>query len=153
MALYGDRVELDYEMGFFMNEAGNRGGVVTVDTAGSGIALDQGDALCKYPATASGTKPLGILLNDVVDINQTRQHINWYKDEVIKGGKVTILRKGWVVTDQIASGVTPSAGDPAYLGNAGRITSTNTGEAASPKIGQFLSKKDENGYAKVSVNL
>ena len=153
MALKQDRHELQTDLHFFMNEAGNRGGIVCVSTGGSGQALDQGVSLCTYKATGSGGKPLGFLLNDMVDIDQTRQHINFRRDEVVKGGKVTILRKGYVLTDQITSGVSPAAGDWAYLGNAGQVTNVNTGAAASPQIGQFLSGKDADGYATVSVNL
>lgn len=164
MALKGDRYELQTDISYFMDEVGNRGGVVVISTQGSGAALDQSVALCTYAIATSGSKALGILLNDMVNYDQTRQHINFHKDEVQKGGKVTILRKGWVVTDQIASGITITAGDTAYAQERagaisqgqGRITNVahaTGGVAVSPKIGQFLSKADEDGYAKVEVNL
>jgi len=155
MALKGDYnyQEGDTTIDFFMNEVGNRGGVVSSNSTASGAALDQAVGLATYKATASGSKPLGILLCDMVNYDLTRQHLNQHKYEVQKGGKVEILRNGWVVTDQITSGITIVPGDDAYLGNAGRITNVNAGAAATPKIGQFLSNVDEDGYAKVEVAL
>ena len=72
MALKGDRHELDTDISFFMNETGNRGVVVSLSTGGSGAAMDSSVALCTIAAEASGAEPLGILLNDVVNIDLTR---------------------------------------------------------------------------------
>ena len=149
MALKGDRHELDTDISFFMNETGNRGVVVSVSTGGSGAAMDSSVALCTIAAEASGAEPLGVLLNDVVNIDLTRQHLNWHKDEVQQGGKVTILRKGFVVTDQISG--TPTAGDVAFLADNGQISDAQDGTSVA--IGQFLSTADADGFAKVSVNI
>jgi hypothetical protein len=150
MALKPDRVEVLTDVSFFMNTTAARGGVVSVVTAGSGVSMDDSSAVVAYAATVSGSKPIGILLNDVVNLDLTRQHINWYKDEVQQGGKVTVLRQGQVTTDRIVAAATPSAGDDAYVGVSGLIGTSSTN---SVKIGQFLSAKDADGYAKVSVNL
>lgn len=149
MALKGDRHELDTEVTYFMNETASRGQVVSISTQGSGAAMDSASALATVAAEASGATPLGILLNDVVNIDQTRQHLNWHKDEVQQGGKVTILTKGFVVTDQISGN--PTAGQAAYVSDSGLIAGTQDGTAL--QIGRFLSTKDADGYAKVSVNL
>ena len=150
MALKGDRHELDTEVTYFMNETASRGAVVSVSTQGSGSAMDSASSVATVAAEASGASPLGVLLNDVVNIDQTRQHLNWHKDEVQQGGKVTILTKGFVVTDQIDG--TPTAGQVAYVADSGKISATQDSSTA-PKIGRFLSKKDADGYAKVSINL
>jgi len=152
MALKPDRIELLTDISFFMNTAEERGGVVSVvtSTSGVGVSMDDANAVVAYAAVASGAKPVGVLLNDVVDIDLTRQHINWYRDEVQKGGKVTVLRNGQVTTNKIVSGATPSAGADAYVGASGYIGTSSTNAV---KIGQFLSAKDSDGYAKVSVNL
>ncbi len=76
------------------------------------------------------------------------QNLNWHKDEVQKGGKVTILRKGFLVTDQISG--TPAAGDVAFVADNGKFADSKDGTALA--CGQFLSSKDADGYAKVSVN-
>lgn len=149
MALKGRRDEIQTDISFFMNEVAERGVVVSLSTGGSGAAMDSAVALATVAAEASGAKALGVLLNDMVDIDQTRQHVNQHKDEVVKGSKVTILRKGWVVTNKISG--TPSAGQDAYLADSGLIANSQDGTAKL--IGQFLSSKDSDGYAKVEVNL
>jgi len=149
MALKGDRYELDTDISFFMNETAERGVCVSTNTLGSGAAMDNSSALATLQANPSGKYPLGILLNDMVNLDLTRQHINWHKDEVQKGGKITILRKGWVVTNRISG--TPTGGAPAYLAASGLISTTQA--TGAPLIGQFLSTLDADGYAKVSVNL
>jgi len=152
MALKADRIELLTDISFFMNTVAERGGVVSAvsATTGVGVAMDDANAVVEYAATVSGSKPLGVLLTDVVNLDLTRQHINWHKDEVQLGGKVTLLRQGQVTTNMIVSNATPVAGADAYVGVSGLIGTTSTN---SVKIGQFLSGKDADGYAKVSVNI
>lgn len=155
MALKGDRYEGMTDVSFFMNDtSAAKGGIAVLSTGGSGVALDQSKALVTYAASASGNVPVGLLLNDMVNIDQTRQHINFHKNEVQKGGKVTLLTKGWVVTDMITG--TPVAGNPAYLTAAGKLTPTKSatgGVVATPPVGRFLSSEDEDGYAKVAIDL
>jgi hypothetical protein len=150
MALKPDRIEHQTDISFFMNSVAERGGVVSAVTSGSGVSMDDGLAVVAYAASVSGSKPLGVLLNDVVDLDLTRQHINWHKDEVQLGGKVTVLRQGQVTTNMVVSGATPSAGVDAYVGPSGLIGTSSTDAV---KIGQFLSSVDSDGYAKVSVNI
>lgn len=150
MALKSDRVEKLTDISFFMNTVAERGGVVSVVSTGSGVSMDDANAVVGYAAVASGAKPVGVLLNDVVNLDLTRQHLNWHKDETQLGGKVTVLRHGYVTTNMLVSGVTPSAGDSAYVGANGLIGTSSTNAV---KVGQFLSAKDSDGYAKVSVNI
>jgi hypothetical protein len=153
MALKGDRYELQTDISFFMNEVAERGGMASLSTGGSGSAMDQSAALATYAATGSGKVPLGILLNDVVNLDLTRQHINWYKNEVQKGGKVTLLRKGYVVTNKI-QGTAPAAGDPVFVAHSGNLSKTDlVGHGTQPVVGVFLSGADQDGYAKVEINL
>lgn len=149
MALKPDRVELLTDISFFMNTTATRGGVVSATSAGSGVSMDDANAVVAYAANPSGAKPVGVLLNDVVDIDLTRQHINWHKDEVQKGGKVTVLRQGQVTTNLVAG--SPTAGADAYVAASGYLSTTQA--AGAVKVGQFLSAVDADGYAKVSVNL
>jgi hypothetical protein len=133
-----------------MNTTAERGGVVSAVTSGSGVAMDDANAVVAYAAAASGAKPLGILLNDVVNYDLTRQHINWHRDEVQVGGKVTVLRQGQVTTNRLVSGISPTAGTDAYVGASGLVGTSSTNAV---KIGQFLSSLSADGYAKVSVNI
>ena len=150
MALKSDRIEALTDISFFMNTTAERGGLVSAATSGSGVAMDDANAVVAYAAAASGAKPIGVLLNDVVDLDLTRQHINWHKDEVQVGGKVTVLRQGQVVTNMLVSGVVPTAGAPAYVGASGLVGTSSTNAV---QIGSFLSGKDADGYAKLSVNI
>ena len=152
MALKPDRIELLTDISFFMTTIAERGGVVSAvtSTTGVGVSMDDANAVVAYAAVASGAKPVGVLLNDVVNLDLTRQPINWHKDEVQVGGKVTLLRNGQVTTNMLVASITPSAGTDAYVGASGLI---GTSSSNAVKVGQFLSGKDTDGYAKVSVNL
>lgn len=152
MALKPDRVESFTDISFFMNTTGDRGGVVVYNGSGGvGSSMDDADAVVIYPTgSPSGTAPAGVLLNDVVDLDLTRQHINYHKDEVQKGGKVALLRRGTVVTNMLASGQSPVAGDDAYYDGAGDFTTVSTN---SVKVGTFLGQKDSDGYIKVDINI
>ena len=157
MALKTDRSTLQTDISFFMNEAATRGGVAVISTGGSGASMDNGSALVTYAASPSGKVPVGVLMNDMVNIDLTRQHLNQHKDEVQKGGKVTLLAKGWVVTSNL-EGTDPNAGDVAYLAHSGNLASSNIGGdstigGARLVVGRFLSDVDEDGYAKVYVDL
>ena len=156
MALKTDRSTLQTDISFFMNEAATRGGIATISTGGSGASLDNGNAVVTYAAAPSGKVAVGSLLNDMVNIDLTRQHLNQHKDEVQKGGKVTLLTKGWVVTNSL-EGTDPNAGDLAYISHSGNL-SADAGlagcDATTEKIvGRFLSDVDEDGYAKVFIDL
>lgn len=148
MALKSDRYELQTDISFFYNDGtATRGCVVVHDsTAGSGAAMDQGVNLVKK---ATSGNPVGVLLNDVVNKDLTRTHLNQYKDEVQKGGKVTVLRKGYVVTNAIDG--SPVAGSGAYV--SGSVAGNISMVVSGTRIGAFLSSKDEDGYCKVEVNL
>jgi hypothetical protein len=150
MALKPDRIEAYTDISFFMNTVAERGGVVVHTSSGEGVSMDDADAVVAYPATTAGTSPAGLLLNDVVDLDLTRQHINWHKDEVQVGSKVTLLRQGQVTTNMLASGLSVVAGDDAYYGVNGVLTDDNTD---SVKVGRFLSSVDSDGYVKVDINI
>ena len=154
MALKADRYEESTDISFFYNEGtATRGGAVVLDAAlASGAAMEQGGNKVKY---GTAGVPVGILLNDVVNKDLTRTHLNQFKDEVQKGGKVTVLTRGWVVTDMIETSINPSAGDIAYVSasEAGDLTNVAPGSSGSLAVGRFMSQKDADGYAKVYVNL
>lgn len=159
MALKGDRIELYTGIDCFMNEVAERGGIACASTVGSGSALDQAAQLVTYASTSSGAVPVGLLLNDMVNIDLTRQHPNWFRDEVQKGGKVTVAKYGFWVTNLIIG--SPARGDAAVVSSSGylspmtRANQTNGtwNRALNPYVGEFLSSLDEDGYAKVEPRL
>ena len=155
MALRPDRVEHLTDLSFFMNETGERGVIVIHNTAGSGASMDDSNATVEIPDTAAEASgdPAGLLLNDVVNIDLTRQHINYMKDEVQQGGKVLLLRRGTVVTDQYSG--TPTAGEPAYFWIGGVLVadSDKLANNSPTQVGRFLSKPNSDGYVKVEINI
>ena len=160
MALKADRYVLQTDISFFCDEVTTRGGVVHLSGGGSGAAMDQGVNKVVTKALPQNTDvPIGILLNDVVNKDLTRTHLNQYKDEVQKGGKVTVLRKGYVVTDKISG--TPTAGQWAIAsanGTVSGVTNLDIANVASNSgenmvVGKFLSSKDNDNYCKVEINL
>lgn len=149
MALKPDRkvTSISTDVHWHMNEVAERGIIVAHNTAGSGAAMDDANAVVQIP-TSTGDVPAGMLMNDVVNLDLTRTHINWHQDQVQLGGKVTVMTHGWAVTDQISG--TPSAGNDAYFVAGGLLTSVNSG---SQRVGKFLSVLDVDGYAKVDVRV
>ena len=157
MALKPDRVEHLTDLSFFMNETGDRGVIVTFDVSNggaSGAAMDNSKALVRTPTGTVGAdfqKPAGLLLNDVVNLDLTRQHINYHKDEVQKGSKVLLLKRGTVVTNCVSG--TPTAaniGASLYFNEDGFLTVSST---SSTVVGRLLSIKDADGYAKVDIDV
>jgi hypothetical protein len=148
MALKPDRIEFLTDISNFMNTTAERGGVVSFLSSGVGASMDDGNAVVGYATLSSGTVPAGILLNDVVNYDLTKQHINWMKDEMQVGGKVTLLKIGQVTTDMVVG--SPVAGNSAYVGPSGLVSVDSTN---SIRVGTFLSGKDSDGFVKLSVNL
>ena len=155
MALKADRNELDVDISYFYNAGtAERGGIVSIASAGSGAAMDQAGAKVEYKQGAASVIPVGVLLNDVVNLDLTRQHINWHKDEVQKGGKVAILKKGYVVTNMV-EGTPNTAGEPACIDDGGATGKFEPcdGSSTDVRVGRFMSLADEDGYYKVEINL
>ena len=149
MALRPDRVEHYTDLSFFMNETAERGLIVTHLSGGSGAAMDDSLATVQV-ANASTEDPAGLLLNDVVNIDLTRQHINYMQDEVQQGGKVLLLRQGTVVTNQVSG--TPVVGEAAHFDSAGQLVTSSQNSNSAP-VGRFLSVLDSDGYVKVDINI
>lgn len=150
MALKADRVEHLTDIGFYKSDTvAERGGIVVHSTGGSGAAMD--DSLAQVADVAAYTdEPAGLLLNDVVNIDLTRQQYNAHKDEMQLGGKVTLLRRGTVVTDQISG--TPVIGEQVHFALDGRLT-TASEQATSDQVGRWLSVLDADGFAKCEINI
>ena len=156
MALKPDRNILETDISLVCNDVHSKGAVLVYGTAASGVGIET-PGVASLVSNPSGYKVAGLSLANFVDIDQTRYHRNFHKDEQVIGEKAPLLRKGYVVTDMIvASPGTINAGANAYLSTDGKLTATvsaTCGEVATPKVGTFASKKDENGYAKVYIEL
>lgn len=153
MALKGDRHILYDDIRWFCNDVTERGVIlVHSGSGGSGVSMDNILNLVTLPGTGSvsGLLPAGLLLNDFVDVDESRFHINFQKDEQRIGSKAHLLKKGWVFTDQLVTGNTPSAGGPAYLGASGKVSTTATNAA---RVGTFKGHKDGDGFVLVEIDI
>lgn len=154
MALRGYRYIEMTDTSCTLNDVAVPGDVLCYSTFGSGIALGDSAGVTQLAATPSGLKVHGVLLQNFVNIDQTLYHRNFHKDEQVIGEKANVLRRGWVTTNQVTG--SPTRGDKAYLTTNGDVTPTvsNTGGiAATPYVGEFGGKIDEDGYVKLFVNL
>jgi len=127
-----------------------KGGVACVETAGSGVALDDLTNVVQYHATGSGAVPKGILLQNVNPaLSATRDYKNFHNMEVRPGEKVTLLRKGWLVTDMIIG--TPVVGGGVYVGASGFLAVASGTDSA--RIGRWETTLDADGFAKVYIDI
>ena len=93
MALKADRIETQTDVSFFMDETATRGRICTISSGGSGVAMDDANAkVTARNAAASGSKPVGVLLNDVVNLDLTRQHINFIKMKYKRVARLLFFR-------------------------------------------------------------
>lgn len=152
MALKGDRIVVHAVVDYFMNQPAERGGVAVISNMGSGVSMDNALQLVQYSTSSSAVKPVGVLLNDVVDVDLTRWHLNEHKDEVAKGSKVTLMKIGQITTDYLVSGITvTTTSNTAYVGAEGRFTNVPPGGGAT--VGTFDTRVDSEGFARISVNI
>lgn len=153
MALKGDRHILYDDIRWFCNDVTERGVILVHSGSGaSGINMDDTLNLVTLPGTGSvsGLLPAGLLLNDFVDIDESRYHLNFHKDEQRIGSKAHLLKKGWVFTDKLVTGDTPKAGQVAYLGASGKVSTTSTNAAT---VGKFKGRKDGSGFVCLEVDI
>lgn len=154
MALKSNRVEHLTDISYFMNEVSERGVVVIhkTDSSGVGAAMDDANATVALPTgVGSGQLPAGLLLNDMVNIDLTRQQYNAHRDEMQVGGKCTLLRRG-VVTTNMTSGTFTSVGEDLHFVNNGLLVAAGSSDV-SPKVGRVLSLPDADGFVKVEINI
>jgi hypothetical protein len=78
--------------------------------------------------------------------------MNWHRNQMQIGSKVTLLREGWVTTNMVDPAVSSAValGSGAYLGNSGLLT---TVVGSNAKVGRFESSVDADGFCKVYVKL
>lgn len=151
MALRGDRLVESVDVTKVFHGVSERGVVLCHGTAGSGSALGDTGGHVILAANPSGLKPAGLLMNDSVNVDTSKYHTNFHKDELPSGSPCTLLKKGWAISDKVLG--SPTAGSTAYLTSSGMFMPTNAGLANNPIIGEFDGAKDEAGYVKLIVEL
>jgi len=156
MALKGHRDIKRDDIRYTCPTATARGVGLVVSTAGSGTIQGDTAGVADLVANPSGYKFAGLLLNDVVNIDQTLYKLNEHKDEVIINSRVRLMRGGLAITNKLKSGDAPTDGDPAYLTTNGEFTKTVSstgGVVATPLVGVFRGLKDESGYVPLEINV
>jgi hypothetical protein len=127
-----------------------KGGVASVVSSGSGVAMDASGNVVSYVVDPSGAVPKGVLLHDVnPPLSATRDFRNYDKVEARPGDKVSLVRKGWLVTDFITG--TPAVGGAAYLGASGLISTTQA--SGTVQVGRFETTVDADGFARVYIDI
>jgi hypothetical protein len=105
--------------------------------------------------------PIGILLYSVQELDENGEKLIYDPQKAAEKNIVLpntqaapILTKGIILINDIdtgnktGGGGNPSIGATAYVGNGGKI-----GTDGAIVVGKFLSKKDENGYCIVKLNI
>lgn len=156
MALGEYRDVLATDINFIADTAMERGG----------LAFAASGNIVSYPTTitASGSTPVGILLEDIEDLNFMKQPQYFQRNVSDIGSKVGIMTKGQCVTDFIDgyAKVHIDAGDKAYATHSGLLTiralapgivSAAGGSGVGLEVGRFLSSIDSNGFVKVYIDI
>lgn len=156
MALKGQRQEFQTDLSSICNSVVSKGTMMfwSRTPGGSGIDLDDSNNIVNFlTGNTSGNFVAGMILNNFVNIDVTRQHLNFQKDELLIGSHCTLLRQGWVVTNGIVAGTSPLPGDPVYVAYSGLLTNfSNVGNYVQVH-GEWMGGLDPNGYAKVAIHL
>lgn len=151
MALAPSRQQIWTEVHMALNEVAARGKIVCID----GGTTAAGEVTGLATPTGLQVYPVGILLDDVENMNYDRHGEFLQRNVSDVGSVVGIGVKGDYETDQITG--TPVAGLPAYLGVSGLISANLlldgvTGKN-SPQVGMFRSILNANGFCLVHIDL
>lgn len=151
MALRPDHNIISDDIRLFASTVAEKGQFFCYTSGGSGAMMDNSSATASVYLVPSGKIVAGLAYEDVVNIDPTRQHLNYYKNEVLLNSKVHLITRGYVTTNLIHG--TPTIGAEAYLSENGYVRTTSSGTVASPRVGRFKSLKDEDGYATISIEI
>jgi len=151
MALAPSRQVFQTNVKYALNEVSERGKVCCI-VAGTTAA---GEVTVAAVPTGVGVQAIGMLLDDVEALNYDRHGEYRQRNVVDVGSNIGIAAKADLETDQI-TGTDPVAGQDAFLGAAGSVTTTQADDGLgnlAPRVGYFQTAKDANGFASVHVDL
>lgn len=125
---------------------------------GTILVADSTDGVAAKPSTTAlsdlGTeRPLGLLLDDVENIDASVRPQIWSRNVVSRGSEVSLLTKGRVLTNLIKAGVTVAQGETAYLAASGYVSNAEHVTGSGIIVGYFESAKDADGYAHLYVDI
>lgn len=130
------------------------GQMLVRSTTGSGSLLQGARPIVTRAANPSGTTPAGMVMHDIVSIDETRYHRNFHKYEMKQGEPCELAKKGTFTTNNYVG--SPTQGALAYLSSSGAYTPTvhpTGGLVATPLVGEFEGAPDEDGYVSIRIEL
>lgn len=156
MALKADREVFRESIRYTCETVAEASDILMVSTAGSGTLVGDRRPKASLVANPSGMKVAGMLMHNVVNIDETRYQRNPFNGERKVGEVCTLLQHGIMTVDNLKSGDAPTDGETAYVTANGELTKTMSatgGIVATPKAGAFRGAKDESGFICVEVAL
>lgn len=150
MALKGDREILQTSIRWRIKTAVDaERGLIMVMTSTDAVC-DVGPSTLAGKITTGLARPVGLLLDDVENLDYTTRPQIWVRNVVPRGSEVSLLTKGRVKTNKIHFSAAPSGGRTAYLAVSGLVS---TAIGSGVRVGWFESTKDSDGYADLWVDI
>lgn len=150
MALKADREILQTNIRYKMTASVSaERGVILVATSTDGT-VNKGPSTLTGNVSNGNARPVGLLLDDVEDLDYTTRPQIWVRNVVPQGSEVSVLTKGRVKTNMIKNTDTPAQGQKAYLTGSGLVSTT---AGSGIEVGFFESSKDADGYADLYVDI
>lgn len=149
MSLAPSRQVFATNIKYALNEVAERG-VVACIVAGT---TANGEVTTSAVPTGVGVQPIGMLLDDVEDMNFDRHGEYRQRNVVDVGSVVGLAAKADLETDRITG--SPVAGDDMFLGPNGTVSPTQLtdGITSAPRLGYFQSAPNANGFAAIHLDL
>lgn len=147
MALGPNRQVFQTRIRYAVASAAERGGILSASST-------VGEAL--YDLDGSGALPLGILLDDVEDLNFDKHPEYLQRNVVDIGSVVGIANEGEFETDLYIASPAPTQGAPAYLHPSGFVGTVELDDGVgttSPRVGTFLTPPNALGFVTLYVEL
>lgn len=125
---------------------------------GTILVASSTDGTADKPSTTALTgigaeNPVGLLLDDVEDLDYTVRPQIHVRNVVPRGSEVSLLTKGRIKTNLIPGGVSPVQGETAYLAASGWVSNVEHVTGSGIIVGYFESAKDADGYARLYVDI
>lgn len=102
----------------------------------------------RWSRCSKAYNPIGLLMQDVVAIDEMRSHISFNEHQKNSGSRVTVLTKGTIIIKMNKKLSLPHM-QPIY---ADRHTDKLTWKAVGPNVGYVSFPQDKDGYVTISVD-
>jgi hypothetical protein len=162
MGLKGDREVLQTNIRYKIEGAKDaERGIILVASATDGTAavpntgntVVGSSGLGQETITSNRARPVGLLLDDVEDLDYTTRPQIFVRNVVPRGSEVGLLTKGRVKVNLLDDGVSPAQGQIAYLAPSGYLSNAEHIAGSGIRVGYWESGLDADGYAHLYVNI